>query len=151
MRELRNTDDYKALYAEEAAIAEVQLLIAELMEEKGISQKELAARLGVSQSAVSQLMGLSPRNLSVRKLARVLFALEDTLFVTSASRSKRFAMESLESQCWIDPIVQESISRQKPPSPYYQVHANDDNCGFISAIDSRPWLAKTWRERAEAA
>lgn len=78
--------EFKALLAEEKAIASAQALIEWLMDEEGLSRKSLAERLGISQAAVSQLLGLSPKNLTVRRLARVLHALGDDLVLTSTKR-----------------------------------------------------------------
>ncbi|MEZ5915156.1 MAG: hypothetical protein R3C42_05970 [Parvularculaceae bacterium] len=64
----RKTDEH-VLEAEEAAVARAQGLIEWAMERIDVTNKELARRLNVSQAAISQMLGLSPKNLSVKKLA----------------------------------------------------------------------------------
>lgn len=66
---------YELLLAEEELILHAQMLIQRLLKEQDVSQKELARRLGVGDSYVSQMLGLSPRNLTLRTIARVMKAL----------------------------------------------------------------------------
>lgn len=86
----RKTDEH-VLEAEEAAVARAQGLIEWAMERIDVTNKELARRLNVSQAAISQMLGLSPKNLSVKKLARVLLALDDRLVITSEKREAYLA------------------------------------------------------------
>jgi len=86
-----------AFEREEAATAKAQGLIEWAMEVEGISQRELADRLGISQAEISQLLGLSPTNLSVKQLARVLYALGDTLTISTEKR-KAFLIERKEAR-----------------------------------------------------
>lgn len=60
-------------YAEERAIVVFTELVAELMEEAGVTRAELADRLGVHKSQVTRL--LSKGNMNLRTFARVLWAL----------------------------------------------------------------------------
>jgi transcriptional regulator with XRE-family HTH domain len=71
---------------EESAVARSQGLIEWIMDRQNLSNKDLADRLGVSQAHVSQMLGRSPKNLSVKKLARVVAALGDKLVVSSEAR-----------------------------------------------------------------
>lgn len=85
------TSSYETLYAEEAAVARAQGLISWIMEQKGVSQKELAGRLRVSEAAISRLLGHSGGNVTVRRLARVVHALGDKLELTSELRERELA------------------------------------------------------------
>lgn len=66
---------YEQLLAEEELILHAQMLIQRVLNETGVSQKTLAERLGVGESYVSQMLGNSARNLTLRTIARVLKAL----------------------------------------------------------------------------
>lgn len=68
--------DYELLVAEEELILHAQMLIQRVLNERGISQKKLAERLGVGESYVSQMLGTSARNLTLRTIARVMKALD---------------------------------------------------------------------------
>jgi ribosome-binding protein aMBF1 (putative translation factor) len=57
-----------------AAINVAQDLVA-LRESRGLSQVQLADRLGVTQSAIAQLESAQPRNVELRTLVRVATAL----------------------------------------------------------------------------
>src|ERR1700681_2155556 len=61
--------------AELASINVAQDLVA-LRESRGLSQVQLAARLGITQSAVAQLESAQPKNVELRTLVRVAAALD---------------------------------------------------------------------------
>ena len=66
---------HELLVAEEELILHAQMLIQRVLNERGISQKKLAEKMGVGESYVSQMLGLSARNLTLRTIARVMEAL----------------------------------------------------------------------------
>ena len=72
--------------AEEATVMKAQGLIDWIMDLSKVTNKELAERLGISQAGVARRLGLSQKNLSVKKLARVLNALGDKLVISSEER-----------------------------------------------------------------
>ncbi len=81
-----NTDDpgYAAVYAEEAAMVDASSLIAQAVQASGVSQAELARRLGVSRSEITaRLQG--ERNITVRALAKTLHALGASLKLSIAA------------------------------------------------------------------
>jgi transcriptional regulator with XRE-family HTH domain len=57
-----------------AAISVAQDVVA-LRESRGLSQAQLADRLGITQSAIAQLESAQPRNVELRTLVRVAVAL----------------------------------------------------------------------------
>ena len=67
--------NYDLLLAEEALILDAQIAIQRLLNERGMAQVELARRMGVTESYVSQMLGASARNLTLRTVARVMTAL----------------------------------------------------------------------------
>ena len=68
---LLNDSAYELLVAEEELILHAQMLIQRVLNERGISQKRLAEKLSVGESYVSQMLGTSARNLTLRTIARV--------------------------------------------------------------------------------
>ena len=73
-QDLQN-EDFKKAFEEENLFADLAIKIANVRQEKGISQKELAKRLHTSQQMVSRLE--HPKNMSFSlktlvKIARVL-------------------------------------------------------------------------------
>lgn len=66
-------------YAREAIVVDAQIEIQRLMEQNGITQKQLAGRMGVTESYVSQFLGASARNLTLRTYASIMFHLGEGL------------------------------------------------------------------------
>jgi transcriptional regulator with XRE-family HTH domain len=83
--------DYDLLLAEESFILDAQMTIQRLLNEKGLTQAELARRLGVGESYVSQMLGDSARNLTLRTVARVMVALEETPQLTTGRDAEQLA------------------------------------------------------------
>lgn len=82
--------DYELLLAEETLILDAQIAIQRVLNEKGMTQARLAKRLGVGESYVSQLLGDSARNLTLRTIARVMKALGETPMLTTRRFAKGF-------------------------------------------------------------
>lgn len=53
--EIRNNPEYQAIYEEEAAKSELWLQLVEARQAAGLTQTELARRLGVSQAQVARM------------------------------------------------------------------------------------------------
>jgi DNA-binding XRE family transcriptional regulator len=74
-RLVRQSPAFEAIVAGElAAIRVVQDLVA-LRESRGLSQAQLARRVGVTRSAIAQLESAQPGNIELRTLVRVAAAL----------------------------------------------------------------------------
>lgn len=72
---IQQSPAFQAQVEEElAAINVVQDLVA-LRESRGLSQMQLAKRLGITQSAIAQLESAQPKNVELRTLVRVAAAL----------------------------------------------------------------------------
>lgn len=86
------TDDrgYELLLAEETLILDAQIAIQRVLNEKRMTQAQLAKRLDVGESYVSQLLGDSARNLTLRTIARVMKALGETPMLTTRRYAKGF-------------------------------------------------------------
>lgn len=66
---------FQAQVEERLAAINVAQDLAALRESRGVSQSQLAERLGVSQSAIAQLESAQPKNVELRTLVRVATAL----------------------------------------------------------------------------
>jgi transcriptional regulator with XRE-family HTH domain len=73
---------YETALVEEKAVAHVQAMALRLLRAKNMSQKDLAREMEVSPAHISQLLGDEPKNLSVRKAARMFYHLGETLEMT---------------------------------------------------------------------
>lgn len=82
----RDDNERGRVFAEEEAVVNVQSFLHELMEEKGISRADLARAMGVSRARVTQLFSDECTNLTLRVLARAMFALNEELVVSSSRR-----------------------------------------------------------------
>ncbi len=72
---VRQSPTFHAQVEEELAAINVAQDLVSLREARGLSQKELATRLGITQSAVAQLESAQPKNVELRTLVRVAMAL----------------------------------------------------------------------------
>jgi transcriptional regulator with XRE-family HTH domain len=79
-------------FAEAGEAWEVALQLAALREEAGLSQKELAKKVGTSQQQISRLQSPSYERHSLSMLRRVAEALGATIRVTLASHSAKGAL-----------------------------------------------------------
>ena len=151
MGKLFRKNDGRVLEMEEAAIMKTQGLIEWIMDSRGISNKELAERLDVSQSAISQMLGLSPKNLSVKKLARVMNALDDELVITSKSREEHLVTKQVEERAlWIEVMFQDALKRVDAPKYELHHHANDDVMEHGSAYSTFD-VKSVWFDKSEMA
>lgn len=64
------TDSDRLMFDEETAAARVALAVAELLEQKGWTQRQLAERIGVTEGRISQLLA-ADSNPTMRTLARI--------------------------------------------------------------------------------
>jgi len=71
----RSTPETERLLAQERAVLGVTELLSEAMERRGVSRAELANRLNVSASEVTQRLS-GERNLSLRSLSDMLHVLD---------------------------------------------------------------------------
>jgi predicted XRE-type DNA-binding protein len=66
---------FQAQVEEELAAINVAQDLVALRESRGLSQMQLAKRLGITQSAIAQLESAQPKNVELRTLVRVAVAL----------------------------------------------------------------------------
>ncbi len=80
------------IFAEEAAVVDAQALLHGIMEKRGISRAELARAMNVSRARITQIFSEDCSNLTVRLLARAMFALREELHLCPAKRDQREAL-----------------------------------------------------------
>jgi transcriptional regulator with XRE-family HTH domain len=64
------TPDDELAFAEETAMAQAALAVAELLASTGMTQRMLAERIGVTEARISQILG-ADSNPTVRTMARI--------------------------------------------------------------------------------
>lgn len=62
--------DEELAFSEEEAVAQAAIVIAHILERDGVSQRELARRLKISEGRISQILS-AEANLTVKTLARI--------------------------------------------------------------------------------
>ena len=72
---IQQSPAFQAQFEEELAAINVAQDLVALRESRGLSQVQLAARLGITQSAIAQLESAQPKNVELRTLVRVAAAL----------------------------------------------------------------------------
>ena len=72
---IQQSPAFQAQVEEELAAINVAQDLVALRESRGLSQMQLATRLGITQSAIAQLESAQPKNVELRTLVRVAAAL----------------------------------------------------------------------------
>lgn len=117
-REERN---YEMMVAEEELILHAQILIKRAMRERGVSQKALAERLGVGASYISQMLGSSARNLTLRTIARVMHVLEQKATVVIDEYETQLDAGSEETTNSASSSLADLIAGSRPSSVWGNV------------------------------
>lgn len=88
-RLVHDSPEFQAKVEEEMAAINVAQDLVALRETRGLSQRQLAEQLGVTQSAIAQLESAEPRNLELRTLVRAATALGGRVDLSIRPRSTR--------------------------------------------------------------
>lgn len=86
-RLVHHSPEFRAKVDEELAAINVSQDLIALRKARGLSQRQLAAQLGVTQSAIAQLESAEPRNLELLTLVRAATALGGRVDVSIRPRS----------------------------------------------------------------
>ncbi|QUM73041.1 helix-turn-helix domain-containing protein [Sphingopyxis granuli] len=89
--------EQKTIFAEEAAVVEVQSLLHKIMEDKGWSRSDLARAMNVTRARVTQIFSDECKNLTVRLLARAMTALGEELVISARSEKPNWISMVLEA------------------------------------------------------
>ena len=87
---------FQAQVEEELAAINVAQDLVALRESRGLSQVQLAKRLGITQSAIAQLESAQPKNVELRTLVRVAAALGARVDVSIRPRRHRESRQRTE-------------------------------------------------------
>jgi transcriptional regulator with XRE-family HTH domain len=68
-------NEREAIFAEEAFVVDVQILLNQIMKEKGYSRADLARAMNVSRARITQIFSDECKNFTVRLLARAMHAM----------------------------------------------------------------------------
>ena len=82
------------LRAQEFFVVQAQVTINRLMRDHGVSQAELARRLGVSEARVSSMFG-NDKNFTLRTIGKILHALGEEAMLTTAREFEEQQVTSL--------------------------------------------------------
>ena len=88
-RELLATPEDRRIYEEEAAKKELWLQLVEARQEAGLTQAELAERLGVSQAQVARLEKSGYDSYTLNSLRRYVQALGDDFVLMTTIRHRQ--------------------------------------------------------------
>ncbi|MSU88284.1 helix-turn-helix domain-containing protein [Rhodobacteraceae bacterium 2CG4] len=83
--EPQNEEEREEDWIEELALS-IQLALQACMNERGVSQKDLARKLGISAARVSQILSSQGANLTVRTIARISRALDEEFEILPKKR-----------------------------------------------------------------
>jgi transcriptional regulator with XRE-family HTH domain len=108
-------------FALEDLVLSIQLTLQKSMEEQKISKTELARRIGVSKSRVSQILGDGSKNVNLKTVARIAVALREEFEFVPRRDSERYqsmgqaglremdrALSSLQNSRWRDASANEN-------------------------------------------
>ncbi len=84
---------FKKKYDTEKHIFEIEYQLAKIMEEHGVTQKDLADKLGIDKSVVSKDLAGALRNAGVKKLQAIAEALDCEFVPLFISKDKKDKLE----------------------------------------------------------
>ncbi|WP_194421836.1 helix-turn-helix domain-containing protein [Microbacterium abyssi] len=118
------TDDpqYKAVYAEEAAMVDASEIIARALEASGLSRADLARSLNVTRSEVTERLR-GDRNITIRNLAATLHALGAELQVGARIPEAHAVAEPIDLAKyagWESPSVHAAHEKELPSVSSYR-------------------------------
>ena len=89
-------NEREAIFAEEAFVVDVQILLNQIMKEKGFSRADLARAMNVSRARITQIFSDDCKNFTVRLLARAMHAMGEAPELTCELHMKEICRK-LES------------------------------------------------------
>lgn len=113
-------------YALEDLVFSVQIALQKAMRKNGVSQKQLAERLGMSPARVSQIFSNGGPNLTLKTISRIAFALEEEFDFLS----KRPTTESKKSDLL---MIEHRISRSKTSNDWREIAGNNNRAPVLRA------------------
>jgi transcriptional regulator with XRE-family HTH domain len=129
-----------AIFAEEAFVVDVQIILNQVMKEKGFSRADLARAMNVSRARITQIFSDECKNFTVRLLARAMHAMGEAPELTCELRlheiRRKWELEARKLAKAATNVVQmweEEIDEIEPYGP-----ANDNRAaGLVRHYNSR--------------
>ena len=118
------------IFAEEALIADVQFAVHNLLESKGVTRAALARMLNLSEARISQLFKDSPKNLTLRTVARIFRALGEDARITSETLDRLMQAETNPHDSQRDPyriMLASMTDDARVRRPYVEDQTCNDN------------------------
>ena len=78
----KTPNERNAIFAEEAFVVDVQILLNQIMAQKGFSRADLARAMNVSRPRITQIFSDDCKNFTVRLLARAMYAMGESPSLT---------------------------------------------------------------------
>ena len=123
-------NDKDAIFAEEAFVVDVQILLHKIMLEKGISRADLARAMNVSRPRITQIFSDDCKNFTVRLLARAMHALGESPELISR-QSADHALDTLEYKS-----LQSPVGVPCAPTPWSETEEIDLSQDWLPANDN---------------
>lgn len=111
------------LVAESLAVS-VQLAVQRAMVRGGVSQKDLAERLGVSSARVSQILSAHGRNLTLKTLGRIAHALGEDFEFIALHDLRELKAKAQVREKRMPPIL--AIAYERDDNPWTDLTANEN-------------------------
>lgn len=109
--------DVRRIEREEELVTELQYLIQEVMNERGLTRAELADRLGIKRPRMTQLLG-DNANPTLRTLVRVFDAMDEEIHISRGKRVVVDASSAKDAGTWQAPEgVQGSVATGQKSQP----------------------------------
>lgn len=134
--------------AELDALALAQVQIFNLMQSKGMNQKALAKALKVSESHVSQLLHGEPRNMSIKKLAKICYLLDDRLEITTQTL---MAMEKAAEEASLEKQRAHVLLTGEHPTNHVRTAALASNWVIHVGESLQPGSSASWKAETQTA
>jgi transcriptional regulator with XRE-family HTH domain len=116
-----------AVYAEEAFVVDVQILLHEIMEEKGITRAELARLMGVSRARITQIFSDDCKNFTIRLLARAMHSLGE---------EPKISCDYIDKQ-QVENNIQRWNTEFDVPATHFLVEMKEERSAWHPANDNR--------------
>ena len=115
----------------DSLVLSAQIAIQESMAVKGVSQRDLADRLGVSAARVSQIVAGNGSNLTLKTIGRIAHALDERFDLVAHREAVRIAQSKRAGQ--YDSGVIFDLGKLALENPWTDDSANDDKYRYAES------------------
>ena len=118
----------------DSLVLSVQIAIQEAMAVNGVSQRELADRLGVSAARVSQIVAGNGSNLTLGTIGRIAHALDEQFDLIARREADRIARSRRAGQ--FNSCVISALGKPALENPWTDNSANDDKFRYAESAQA---------------